>query len=337
MRPDFIAEDLHILQQQLSQPKRVVLLGHVSPDGDAVGSTLAFARILEQQGHQVTVIYPTPFSQTLAFLPGADRTIIGKDELERAEEEIAKSEVILCMDFNEAYRVQVLLTSLEASSAFKVMIDHHPYPADFTDLSFSYPALSSTCLLTYHLVQALGWDHYIDKGVATCIYVGMMTDTGFLTYNSDDPSIYLTISALLEKGIEKDAVTSEITRNFSFNKIKLNAYLLSNKMEFYPEYKASIITMSMAEKRKYDYQIGDVEGLVNEPLTSKEIELSIFLHEMPRITKVSLRSKGDFSVNKFASQFFNGGGHCNAAGAELYMSLEEAVKLVRQAVEIMHP
>lgn len=337
MKPIFNTQDLERLQQVLQTPKKIAIIGHVAPDGDALGSSLAMSRVLGKMGHETTVLFPTIFSKVLDFLPGANDTIIAKDALEKAKGIVNEAEILILMDLNEPYRVESLQESVVASKAFKVLIDHHPDPSDFVDISFSYPELSSTCLLTYHLINALGWCDLLDKETAECIYVGMMTDTGFLTYNSGDPSIYETLSHLLQIGIEKDALTAKVTRNFSINKIKLNAFLLHEKLSFYPEYKTTIITLSMADKRKFEFQVGDTEGLVNEPLAAKEVEFSIFLQEMPKMTKVSMRSKGDFPTNEFAKRFFNGGGHLNASGAELHMPLSEALELVTDALSLMHP
>lgn len=337
MKPDFPAIDLQKFKEVFSTPKRTVLLGHVSPDGDAVGSTLAFAGALKNRGCQATVIYPTPFGGSLNILAGAGDAIIAKHQPEAAHQAIAEAEVIICMDFNEPKRLECVADDVLASDAFKVMIDHHLHPADYTDLKFSYPAVSSTCLLLFHLLTALEWDKFITKEVAECIFVGMMTDTGNFSYNSEDPHIYTTISALLEYGIEKDRITSDITRSYSIDKIKLNAHLLDKNLTFYPEFKTAIITVTGREKNEYNYQVGDIEGLVNEPLTAKDIEFSILLHEMSKYTKISLRSKGDFACNEFARRFFNGGGHKNASGAEIYDNLNSTLELVKMAIQVMHP
>lgn len=335
--PEFKETDLLQIKEQLKSPKRVAILGHVAPDGDALGSTLALSRVLMAQGHTTTVLYPTAFPPNFSFIAGADETIIGKERLDEAEKAIREAEVIFCLDFNEPKRVEMLSDAVLHSTAFKVLIDHHLHPADFTDVTLSYPKVSSTSLLLYHLLGALEWKEYLDLQAGEAIFVGMMTDTGFLTYNSDDPAIYTTISTLLELGIEKDRITEAITRNYTIDKIRLNAHILNNNLTFYPKLKSAIITLSMAEKQRYNYEVGDCEGVVNEPLAAKDIEFSIFLHEMSRYTKVSLRSKGAFPANKFASTFFNGGGHHNAAGAEVFESLKEVEKMVKEAIKIIHP
>ena len=318
MKIDFAKEDLAKLQDFLSVPRRITLLGHVSPDGDAVGSTLGFASLLGTLGHSATVVYPTAYSDSFVFLPGASEALIAKDKPEEALRAIREAEGLFCLDFNETKRVEQLTAPLEESEALKLLIDHHPYPSDFADLSFSYPDRSSTCLIVYELIRAMGWRDRLSTEAATAIYTGMMTDTGNFAYNSEDPEIYQVISELLEMGLRKDAVYDAINRSFTIDKLRLTAHL-------------------MADKGKYNYQTGDVEGLVNDPLAAKEIEFSILIHEMPKYTKISMRSKGSFAVNEFASKFFNGGGHTNAAGAEVCDTLSNTYKLVETAVRILHP
>lgn len=337
MKPDFSPIDIQQLQEVLSTPKRIVLLGHVSPDGDALGSTLALSGLLKNKGCDTTVIYPTAFGSSFNILAGAQEAIIAKHEPERSHQAIADAEVIFCMDFNEPKRLENVADEVLASNAFKVMIDHHLHPAAYTDLTFSYPEISSTSLLVFHLMKELGWESLMTKGIAESIFVGMMTDTGNFSYNSEDPHLYTTISALLKYGIEKDRITSDITRSYSIDKIRLNAHLLDKNLTFYPELKTAIITVTSREKNEYNYQVGDIEGLVNEPLAAKDIEFSILLHEMSKYTKISLRSKGDFPSNEFARRFFNGGGHKNASGAEVCDNLKSTLELVRMAIKVMHP
>lgn len=329
--------DLDKLRTALSTPKRITLLGHVSPDGDSLGSTLALSEVLKKLGHITYVVYPNAYPPIFDFLKGATDAIIAKDRPEEAIQTLDQAEVIFLMDFNEPKRVEQLEEALCTSHAFKVMIDHHLHPTDMVDICLSYPKKAATCLLTYDLIIEMGWEQYMDKEVAECIYTGMMTDTGGFSYNSEDPALYTALSVLLEHGIEKDAISSRINRSFSIDKVKLNAHLLANNLVFYPEYHTAIIKMGKKDKSMFDYQNGDTEGLVNEPLAAKDIQFSIFLHEQSKYTKISMRSKGDFPVNEFASKFFNGGGHLNAAGAEVYASLNSVYDMVLAAVKVMHP
>lgn len=337
MIPQFELQSIDSLRRTLSSPKRILLIGHVAPDGDAVGSTQAFRMILEQLGHTVSVVYPTFFPSSFLCIRGASEALVAKRDFADAQRAIRESEVIICMDLNEPKRVDKLADDLLHSSAYKVLIDHHLHPAAFADLVFSFPEISSTCLLLYHLIQALGWDHFITRDCAEAIYLGMMTDTGGFSYNSEDPHIYTTLSALIEKGIRKDRLTSEITRSYTVDKVRLNAYAIMQNMKVFDRYHTTIITLSHKEKRTFHYQVGDTEGLVNVPLEAKDIVFSIFIYEVEDYCKISFRSKGSFPTNRFAKDFFNGGGHLNASGAEVHATLTETYDLVLKALEVMHP
>lgn len=334
---EFDSNALLKIKEKLSTPQHIVLLGHVSPDGDALGSTLALQQILNKQGHHTQVIYPNAYPPYFSFLCGIDYAIIAKEKHEEAVKAISQADVIFLMDFNEPKRLEQLQDVMKSAKAYKVMIDHHLHPDHSVDLCFSYPEKAATCLLLYELIIALGWKNYLDKSICECLYTGMTTDTGGFSYNSEDPSLYTALSVLLEYGIEKDAITSKITRSFSIDKIKLTAHLLANNLTFYPEYHTAIITMTNRDKQLFSYEVGDTEGLVNEPLAAKEIYFSIFLHEQQKYTKISLRSKGDFPVNEFAKRFFNGGGHHNAAGAEVYAKISQVQDMLLNAIKIMHP
>lgn len=336
-KTEYNHSDLETLKRHLSEPQNIAILGHVSPDGDALGSSLALAQILKKQGHHPQVIYPNAFAPSFSFLSGIENAIVAKDDNERAVQAIAEADTIFLMDFNECKRVEQLEPTLTSAKGYKIMIDHHLHPDSTIDLCFSYPEKAATCLLLFELLQALGWEKYLDKSVCECLFTGLTTDTGGFSYNSEDPNLYTALSMLLEYGIEKDAITSKITRNFSIDKVKLSAHLLNNKLTFYPEYHTAIIAMSKSDKTLYKYEVGDTEGLVNEPLAAKDIRFSIFLHEQAKYTKISLRSKGSFPVNEFAQRFFNGGGHHNAAGAEVYASLSDTYDMIFDAVKIMHP
>ena len=337
MTSNFDPTSIERLKELLSTPHTITLLGHVSPDGDAVGSTQALRMVLESMEHQVTVIYPTHFPASFSCIHGTDRAVIGKVERERALESLKSAEIIFCLDFNEPKRVDFLADQLTDSTATKILIDHHLHPADFVDISFSYPEVSSTSLLLYHLLGALGMNDRIHRDCAEAIYTGMMTDTGGFSYNSEDPSIYTTISDLLEKGIRKDRLTAEITRSYTVDKIRLNAHAMLNNLKILPEYHTAITTLTHREKRIFNYQVGDTEGLVNVPLEAKDIVFSIFIYEVEKFCKISFRSKGDFPTNKFAREFFNGGGHLNASGAEVYAPISEVYDLVLQALKVFHP
>ena len=209
----------------------------------------------------------------------------------------------------------------------RILIDHHLYPDDFCNVTISHPKISSTSELVYRFIVQSKLSEYIDKNIATCIYTGMMTDTGAFTYNSNSSEIYVVISELLKYGINKDEIYDKVNNTFSECRERLMGYTINEKMRVYPEYCAAMISLTKEELDKYNFKKGDSEGFVNIPLAIKDIVFSVFFREDSEYIKVSLRSKGDFPANKVSENHFNGGGHKNAAGGEFWGTMEEAIQL----------
>lgn len=307
---------------------KIVLTCHVSPDGDAMGSTLGMARLLQNMGKHPVVVTPDRPPKSLTFLPGYDEVVAASFKPGIASNLLRSADLILCLDFNAAKRVDKMVDYLLCSRAKKVMIDHHLDPEDFCDLTISMPHISSTCALLYLVIEAAGWLDYLDVEAASCIYTGMMTDTGNFSYNSDDPRLYLIVADLVRRGVDKDALYDKACNTFSESCLRLKGYALAEKMKLLREHKAALITLSLDELHRFGYVKGDTEGLVNTPLSIPGIVYSCFMREdEPGFVKVSMRSKGFFPVNRVCEDFFNGGGHRNAAGGELYMGLNDAVSL----------
>lgn len=324
-----LAEQLRVL---INRTRRAVITCHLSPDGDAMGSSLGLCRILRNMGKEVKVITPDTPPKYLNFIPGAEDIVVFSRSEDFAKRLLAGTELIFCLDYNDPKRVDLVAPALVNSKATKVMIDHHLFPADFPDITISHPEISSTSALAYKIVSQLGFNRFVDMEAATAFYTGMMTDTGNFSYNSNDPELYRIVARLVEKGIDKDAIYKKVYFNNSINRLKLNGYALSHKLEFYAEHKAALITLTRDELNHYNYQKGDTEDLVNRPLTCPDVTYSFFLREETDYIKVSSRSKGDFPVNKMCQDFFNGGGHLNAAGGEFYGSLEECVRQLETAM-----
>jgi Exopolyphosphatase-related proteins len=235
---------------------------------------------------------------------------------EACDETIARAEVIFCVDFNAAKRMGKMSDSILASSALKIMIDHHLYPESFCNIIISHPEISSSSELVFRLIHQLGDARLISLDAATAIYTGMMTDTGGFTYNSNSPDIYVIISELLKIGVNKDRIYDRVCNTFSESRERLMGYTISQKMKVYPANKAAMISLTAKELETYHFKKGDSEGFVNIPLAVKGVVFSAFFREDKEYIKVSLRSKGDFPANKVAEKYFNGGGHKNASGGE---------------------
>lgn len=313
------------LRKLLENCEKIVITCHIAPDGDAIGSSLGLANVLGAVGKTVKVITPDMPPRNLMFLPGAKDIVVYTNYTEFAEKLLRDADLIFALDYNDIKRIDRVADAFAASRASKVMIDHHLFPGDFVDVKISHPEVSSTSMLIFRVLCRLELFPYIDKDAAACIYTGMMTDTGNFSYNSNDPDLYIVISELLKKGINKDTIYSKVYNSNTPDRLRLNGYAINQKMKIYDEYHGALITLTRDELNSYHYQKGDTESLVNTPLSVPDIVFSFFLREESDYIKVSARSKGDFPVNKLCEEHFNGGGHKNAAGGEFYGTMEEAV------------
>lgn len=322
------------VEKWFERAEKIVIVTHVSPDGDAIGSSLGLYHFLESQEKNVNVIVPNAFPDFLRWMSGAKDIVRYDKYKEFADKLIAEADVICCLDFNVLSRIDTMADAVAASKGRKMMVDHHLYPGDFCRIVISHPEISSTSELVFRLICRLGYFEDITKEGAECIYTGMMTDTGGFTYNSNSREVYFIISELLSKGIDKDEIYRKVYNTYSEGRLRLMGYVLYEKMQVFPEFNAALIWLTKEEQNRFQYMKGDTEGFVNIPLTVKNVRFSVFLREdtEKNMIKVSLRSVGTFPCNKVASEFFNGGGHLNASGGEFYGTMEEAITLFKQAL-----
>lgn len=326
--------DVDHVEKWFDRAEKIVIVSHVSPDGDAIGSSLGLFHFLTSQEKIVNVIVPNAFPEFLHWMPGAKEVIVYEKYKEYADKLINEADVLCCLDFNVLSRIDEMEEVVKNTPARKMMVDHHLYPGDFCRITISHPEISSTSELVFRLICQLGNFSDITKEGAECIYTGMMTDTGGFTYNSNDREIYYIISELLAKGIDKDEIYRKVFNTYSEGRLRLMGYVLYDKMQVFPEFNAALISLDRTEQKRFQYVKGDTEGFVNIPLSIKNVCFSVFLREDTEkdMIKVSLRSVGTFPCNKVASEFFNGGGHLNASGGEFYGTMEEAVALFKQAL-----
>ena len=322
------------VEKWFERADKIVIVSHVSPDGDAIGSSLGLWHFLNSQDKNVHVIVPNAFPDFLKWMPGAKEVIQYNRYKEFADKLIMEADVICCLDFNVLSRIDEMEEIVRVSPGRKMIVDHHLYPGDFARIVISHPQISSTSELVFRLICQLGNFSDITKEAAECIYTGMMTDTGGFTYNSNDREIYLIIGELLSKGIDKDEIYRNVFNTHSEGRLRLMGYVLYEKMQVFPQFNAALITLTREEQKKFQYKKGDTEGFVNMPLSMKGICFSVFLREDTEkdMIKVSLRSVGTFPCNEVAAEFFNGGGHLNASGGEFYGPLEDAIALFKQAL-----
>jgi bifunctional oligoribonuclease and PAP phosphatase NrnA len=328
-----IAEDLITkAKKAIDGADKIVIVAHVGPDGDAMGSTLALWHYLMTIEKEPIVIVPTPFASFLSWLPGAECVLVYEESKDKCDEIFASAELIFTLDFNQASRMAKMADAVINSPAPKVLVDHHLHPGDFAKITISYPEISSTSELIFRLICRLGDFSKINLACAECIYTGMMTDTGGFTYNSNGQEIYIIIAELIKLGIDKDAIYRKVFNTYSTDRLRLMGFSLFNKMKVYPEYKAALITLTKNELYQFNFQNGDAEGFVNIPLSIDGVDFSVFMREDTDKIKISLRSQGTFPANKVAADLFNGGGHLNASGGESYITLTETVKKFEDAL-----
>lgn len=336
LTPILSEKDLFGLLGIIRQSRKILICAHRGPDGDALGSALSWSEYLKGLGKHVSVVMPNPFPDFLRWMPGSGSIqFYDKHEVD-ATKVIKEADLIFCMDFNSLNRLQSMGEAIERSKADLIVIDHHLDPnIPGAKLLISYPEMSSTSELVFRLIYQLGGYDDMSRSAAANTYCGMMTDTGGFTYNSNNPEIYIIISLLIKKGIDKDKIYRNVFNNYSESRLRLTGYILHEKLHFYEQHRVSLFTLTREEMKRFHFIRGDAEGLVNMPLQVKGMRLSISLREDTEkdVIRLSLRSVDDFPCNKMAEEFFNGGGHLNASGGELPFPLEEAIKTAERAIE----
>lgn len=334
-----ILDDKQLMQLMvlLKGAQKCVVCGHVSPDGDAMGSCLGWAEYLRKIGKDVAVVMPSHCPDFLKWLPGAQQIVWFTDKPAEATRLISAADLVCCIDFAEPSRVRDMQQALEQSSAKRLVIDHHENPdTQFaTGLLVSRPKASSASEMVFRLIMQLGGYRDMTRSGAACIYCGIMTDTGNLAWSSEDPELYQIISMLMRKRIDKNRIYRNVFYSFSEDRLRFTGHILANNLRTYHSGRAALFTISREEMEKFHYIRGDAEGLVNMPLQIRGMRVVISLREDTErdVVRVSIRSVDDFPCNKMAGEFFNGGGHINASGGELSCTLEEAVQIAEQAIE----
>lgn len=324
------------MNQLISNANTILITCHKSPDGDAIGATLAWAEYLISIGKEPTMIVPDQFPDFLTWMPNSQKIVRYDKHREKCDMLFKIADLIFCLDYNTPSRVDEMEQSLVSSPAKRVLIDHHLKPDVPAVLTISQPEACSTCELIFRIVWQMGGFEQQTKHFAVPVYCGMMTDTGGFLYNSTRCEIYFIISQLLTKHIDKDRIYRNVYHNYSEDRIRLMGYVLYEKLVYIPKYNAAFYTLTKDELRRFHFIKGDAEGLVNIPQQIKGLKLSISLREdtdKPNIIWVSLRSVDDFPCNLMAEQFFNGGGHLNASGGRINGTMQEAIETVRKAIE----
>lgn len=318
----------------ISGAKKVVLFGHVNPDGDSVGSLSGMYDFLANNGIEAERIVPSAYPGFLAFLDPEKRITVYNNDKEKTLCAVKEADLMICLDFNSFSRIDEIGEVASRSGAVKILIDHHLFPDKAFDLAISDTEVSSTCELVYIVIEELLKLYPaapLSLAGETALYTGIMTDTNNFA-NSVRPDTFRIASLLMEHGVDKTAVQQLVFGGFSEERMRLMGYMLYENMKVVPELKASVMVLDKATKEKFGFKTGDSEGFVNLGLNIAGVDVAALFTEDDGYLRVSLRSKGDFSVNSLAKEFFNGGGHRNASGGRVYMPVSEIAEYYFDAV-----
>lgn len=324
-------ENIESLKLALSAPQNVTIIAHRNPDGDALGSSLALASFLENKGHLVKVVMPSEHPYTFNYLKGIDNIIVFDLKHDQAREALRSASMIFCLDFNGLDRVDKLGTVIAESDAKKVLIDHHLDPEPFADYVLSDTGASSTAELVFQFIEMVGSVTDINIPIGEALFTGLITDTGSFKYNTRS-NTYRVAAALKDRGVDDYYLNDKIFNSMKEKHLRLLGHCLANRMTINHEYGAAYIYLNRKDFQKYEIQRGDTEGIVNYMLKMYDIDMAAFITEQPTIVKISLRSKGDISVQEIARQHFNGGGHKNASGGGIYKPLSYVIKKLEEVI-----
>ena len=318
----------------LNQPFKAVITAHQKPDGDAMGSTLGLYHFLKQLGHEVTVVSPTNWAAFLNWMPGVDQVIDFEANKKEASQIVADADYVFCLDFNILHRTKHLEPIIRDSKALKILIDHHQQP---DTPSFAYGIsdvkMSSTCEMIYDFIVQSGHSNLINLDIATCLYTGLMTDTGSFRFPSTTASVHKIVAHLKELGLQHAKIHENIYDNSTEGRLKFMGNAFLNRMTVLPEFKTAVMAIPKSDIYKFELKTGDTEGLVNYLLSIEGIKFAAILIDREEERKWSFRSKGNFDVNIFARTHFEGGGHANAAGGRSSKSLDETLNDFKTIIE----
>jgi Exopolyphosphatase-related proteins len=321
----------------LQQPKKIFITTHHKPDGDAIGSMLGLYHYLIAKGHSVSAVSPSEVPDFLMWMPGVDKLYNYEAESKKCEEALRDAELIFCLDFNDFSRTKHLTQLLEQATQPKILIDHHLFPKTVWDYGMSIPEKSSTCEMVYDFINLCGDNALITNDIGACLYTGVMTDTGSFRFPVTTASVHLMIADLKQRGLEHSRIHEEVYDSWSTVRMQFLGYVLLEKMEIMPEYNTGLIALSRKDIKLFNVNTGDMEGLVNYPLSIAGVRFAVLITERADEVKLSLRSKGNFDVSSFAREHFNGGGHFNASGGRSTESFIDTVTRFKQILSDIHP
>jgi len=320
------------INEILGKVENIVITTHQSPDGDAIGSSLALCTYLKRKGFNVSVVVPDSFPKFLKWMTGADEVLVLENEKDKVIEVINSAEIIFCLDYNDLKRVGDVGPLIGNSTAFKAMIDHHLHPSDFADWKCSDITSCSTAQLIYDFIENAGDLDLIDDAIAEGIYCGIMTDSGSFRFPSVQAKTHLIAADLINRGLNHSRIHEKVYDVNTLRRLHLLGYSLNEKLRVLPNLPVAVIDLTWEELENFDYKKGDTEGLVNYALSVEGVQMAAFIKEDKNKIKMSFRSKGDIAVNEFSNLYFNGGGHKNAAGGISEKTMSETIELFEQKI-----
>ncbi len=334
-------KDIQQFKNALKKTKTITIVFHFNPDGDALGSALALYNYFKDAKYEVSVISPNPFPSFLGWMPGADKIVVAQENLTEARKLIKNADILFVVDMNSPRRAgQDLQNAIVKTNAFKVLIDHHVQPEIKCDIMYSTNMTTSASELVFNfLYKFYSPRKKITKEIAECLYVGVITDTGSMSYSCDYPESYNVLRILISSGINGEEIHRKVYDNYTESRMKLLGLALSQRLVVIPELGVSYMYLTKKDLKENGFQIGDTEGFVNYGLSLASVHYTAFFTERDNRIRVSFRSKGIVDVNVFARKYFEGGGHANAAGAFFHGTMEEAIahfeKSVRENAAIL--
>lgn len=328
-------EGIQTLRALLHTPKNCVVLSHRNPDGDALGSSLALSLYLQAFNHQVRVLFPSEYPVNFEWMPQTEEVIIADLQPKLAEQCIQKAELIFCLDFNSLERIDKMGIWVRDQKVPVVMIDHHMDPEPFADLQFSIETASSTSEIIYDIIHQLQPDQLSNPLIMDCLYTGIMTDTGSF-HHATSEKVFDILSSFKKNGLNDTRIQELVSNSQPDKYLRLLGHCLHNRMELFPDQQYGVIWLTKDDYRNFDIKRGDTEGIINYLMMLKSVRVGALIMNQPSIVKLSLRSKGDYSVQQLCKQYFNGGGHRNASGGYSKVSLEETIQKLKEAF-VNHP
>lgn len=325
-------EKIKQAQELIANANKIVITTHRSPDGDAIGSSLAMYHYLVAKGKNVAVVVPNEYPDFLHWMKGDDIVVEYESQAVESRKLIREADLIFSLDYNILSRTYGMESALTKAKADFILIDHHQQPGDYPKVSFSDTSSCSTAQLVFDFIERSGDKDLIDVPMAEGIYTGIMTDSGSFRFDNVKPETHRIVADLIEKGLQHDKIHRMVYDTNSVDRLRLLGYALSNKMEVYPELHTALITLTQEELDRFNFKSGYTEGIVNYALSIKGIKFAIFGREGVNQIKISFRSKGDFNVNKFARAHFDGGGHNKAAGGVLYGTMDVFLEKIRKTI-----